>query len=109
MHDAEDRSRSRLLRHQNRQMIIRENACRGGPNRAGGLLGRIDQILHSLVRTVRSDPDHARIEHAKQLVASGGDLEAIAAAVGYADASTLRNLLRRKLGRGVRELRAEMR
>jgi len=50
-----------------------------------------------------------RIEHAKQLVASGGDLERIAAAVGYADASTLRNLLRRKLGRGVRELRAEMR
>lgn len=49
-----------------------------------------------------------RIEHAKQLVASGGDLERIAQEVGYADASTLRNLLRRKLGRGVRELRAEM-
>lgn len=50
-----------------------------------------------------------RIEHAKQLVSSGSDLDAIAEEVGYADASTLRNLLRRKLGRGVRELRAEMR
>lgn len=49
-----------------------------------------------------------RIEHAKQLVASGSDLDAIAEEVGYADASTLRSLLRRKLGRGVRELRAEM-
>ncbi|MGJ7528557.1 GlxA family transcriptional regulator [Variovorax sp. GB1P17] len=49
-----------------------------------------------------------RIEHAKQLVSSGSDLDAIAEEVGYADASTLRNLLRRKLGRGVRELRAEM-
>ena len=35
------------------------------------------------------------------------DVEKIAAAVGYADGVTLRNLLRRKLGRGVREIRAE--
>jgi hypothetical protein len=31
----------------------------------------------------------------------------IAAAVGYADGVALRNLLRRKLGRGVREIRSE--
>jgi transcriptional regulator GlxA family with amidase domain len=34
-------------------------------------------------------------------------VEKIAAAVGYADGVTLRNLLRRKLGRGVREIRSE--
>jgi hypothetical protein len=32
-------------------------------------------------------------------------MEAIAAKVGYGDATTLRTLLRRRLGRGVRELR----
>jgi transcriptional regulator GlxA family with amidase domain len=36
---------------------------------------------------------------------SSQDVEAIAASVGYADGVTLRNLLRRKLGRGVREIR----
>jgi transcriptional regulator GlxA family with amidase domain len=38
---------------------------------------------------------------------STDDVERIAAAVGYADGVTLRNLLRRKLGRGVREIRLE--
>jgi transcriptional regulator GlxA family with amidase domain len=50
-----------------------------------------------------------RIERAKHLVSIGFDVESIASEVGYADAATLRTLLRRKLGRGVRELRAEMR
>jgi transcriptional regulator GlxA family with amidase domain len=50
-----------------------------------------------------------RIQRAQQLVSSGCDLDTIAAEVGYADSATLRTLLRRKLGRGVRELRAEMR
>lgn len=48
-----------------------------------------------------------RVQRAEQLVASGHDLKDIAAEVGYADAATLRSLLRRRLGRGVRELRAE--
>lgn len=46
-----------------------------------------------------------RIERAQQLVAQGRSIEAIAGEVGYADASTLRTLMRRKLGRGVRQLR----
>jgi AraC-like DNA-binding protein len=50
-----------------------------------------------------------RIERAQNLVSIGYDLEKIASEVGYSDSATLRTLLRRRLGRGVRELRAEMR
>jgi transcriptional regulator GlxA family with amidase domain len=50
-----------------------------------------------------------RIERAQNLVSIGYDIERIAGEVGYADPATLRTLLRRRLGRGVRELRAEMR
>lgn len=51
-----------------------------------------------------------RVEHAQSLLhGSGLDLEAIAAEVGYADGATLRTLLRERLGRGVRELRANLR
>ena len=49
-----------------------------------------------------------RVERAVHLLrTSSDDVEAIAAAVGYADGVTLRNLLKRKLGRGVREIRSE--
>jgi transcriptional regulator GlxA family with amidase domain len=51
-----------------------------------------------------------RVEHARSLVqGSSLDLETIAAEVGYADGATLRTLLRERLGRGVRELRADLR
>ena len=51
-----------------------------------------------------------RVERAQSLLhGSGLDLEAIAAKVGYADGATLRSLLRKRLGRGVRELRSEIR
>ncbi|WP_374348781.1 GlxA family transcriptional regulator [Chitinimonas sp.] len=47
-----------------------------------------------------------RVEQAVHLLKTSQDsVEQIAARVGYADGVTLRNLLRRKLGRGVRELR----
>jgi transcriptional regulator GlxA family with amidase domain len=49
-----------------------------------------------------------RVERAQHLVSIGHDLEKIASEVGYAGSATLRNLLRRRLGRGVRELRAEL-
>ncbi|MEI2296735.1 GlxA family transcriptional regulator [Ensifer sp. MJa1] len=49
-----------------------------------------------------------RVQRAQHLVSLGLDLEAVASEVGYADAATLRTLLRRHLGRGVRELRAEL-
>jgi transcriptional regulator GlxA family with amidase domain len=50
-----------------------------------------------------------RVERAQHLIAVGDNLEKIAGEVGYADSATLRNLLRRRLGRSVRDLRAEMR
>jgi transcriptional regulator GlxA family with amidase domain len=51
-----------------------------------------------------------RVEHAQSLLhGSDVDLEAIAAEVGYADGATLRTLLRERLGRGVRDLRADLR
>jgi transcriptional regulator GlxA family with amidase domain len=49
-----------------------------------------------------------RVERAVHLLRTSSDtVEMIAAAVGYADGVALRNLLRRKLGRGVREIRSE--
>jgi len=48
-----------------------------------------------------------RIERAVHLLRTGSDsVDRIAAQIGYADGVTLRALLRRRLGRGVRELRA---
>ena len=50
-----------------------------------------------------------RVEHAQSLLHGNDvDIEEIAAEVGYADGATLRTLLRERLGRGVRELRAEL-
>ncbi|SAL11004.1 AraC family transcriptional regulator [Caballeronia peredens] len=51
-----------------------------------------------------------RVERAQSLLhGSGLDIDAIAAEVGYVDGATLRSLLRQRLGRGVRDLRAELR
>jgi transcriptional regulator GlxA family with amidase domain len=51
-----------------------------------------------------------RVEHAQSLLHGNDvDIEEIAAKVGYADGATLRTLLRERLGRGVRDLRAELR
>lgn len=48
-----------------------------------------------------------RIERAVHLLRTGSEsVDQIAAQIGYADGVTLRTLLRRKLGRGVKELRA---
>ena len=48
-----------------------------------------------------------RVERAVHLLnTTSHSIERIAAMVGYADGVTLRTLLRRRLGRGVRELRS---
>ncbi|WP_414448470.1 GlxA family transcriptional regulator [Burkholderia sp. 22PA0099] len=49
-----------------------------------------------------------RVERAQHLVSLGEDLETIASQVGYADSTTLRNLLRRRTGRTVREIKADL-
>jgi len=50
-----------------------------------------------------------RIERAVHLLRTGTEsVDQIAAQIGYADGVSLRALLRRKLGRGVRELRARV-
>jgi transcriptional regulator GlxA family with amidase domain len=48
-----------------------------------------------------------RVERAQHLVCLGQDLESIASEVGYADSGALRNLLRRRTGRTVREIRGD--
>lgn len=50
-----------------------------------------------------------RVERARSLIqGSDMNIDAIAAEVGYVDGATLRTLLRQRLGRGVRELRADL-
>jgi transcriptional regulator GlxA family with amidase domain len=47
-----------------------------------------------------------RIERAVHLLKTGNDsVDAIANIVGYAEGATLRSLLRRRLGRGIREIK----
>jgi transcriptional regulator GlxA family with amidase domain len=51
-----------------------------------------------------------RVERAQSRLHGGRlDLDAIAAEVGYVAGATLGTLLRERLGRGVRELRADLR
>jgi transcriptional regulator GlxA family with amidase domain len=67
------------------------------------LARHLDRVLG---KTPLSYFQDLRIEHAvHRLQTSIASVDAIATEVGYADGVTLRALLRRKLGRGVRELR----
>jgi transcriptional regulator GlxA family with amidase domain len=69
------------------------------------LARRINEVLGKSPLSFFQD---LRIERAVHLLRTSNDsVDRIAAAVGYADGVTLRNLLRRRLGRGVREIRSE--
>ncbi|HUQ04363.1 MAG TPA: helix-turn-helix domain-containing protein [Kofleriaceae bacterium] len=78
---------------------------------AARAVGASERTLERRVRAVlgRSPVSYVRdlrVERAiHRLQTSGDTLDDIAASVGYADAVTLRTLLRQKTGRGVRELR----
>jgi transcriptional regulator GlxA family with amidase domain len=50
-----------------------------------------------------------RVEHAQSLLHGGLNLDAVAAQVGYVEGATLGTLLRQRTGRGVRDLRADLR
>jgi transcriptional regulator GlxA family with amidase domain len=68
------------------------------------LARRIGEVLG---RTPLSYFQDLRVERAVHMLrTSTDDIQTIAAAVGYVDGVTLRNLLRRRLGRGVRDIRA---
>jgi transcriptional regulator GlxA family with amidase domain len=80
----------------------------GEAARAAGASERtLARRLHRVLgKTPLSYFQDLRIEHAvHRLQTSAASVDAIAAEVGYADGVTLRTLLRRRLGRGVRELR----
>jgi transcriptional regulator GlxA family with amidase domain len=69
------------------------------------LARRMQQVLGKSPLSYFQD---LRVERAVHLLkTSDKSLEQIAALVGYADGVTLRTLLRRRLGRGVREMRLE--
>jgi transcriptional regulator GlxA family with amidase domain len=65
------------------------------------------RLQHVLGKSPLSYVQDLRVERAVHLLQTSDDnIDEIAAQVGYADGVTLRTLLRRKTGRGVRELRA---
>src|SRR5688572_3028441 len=65
------------------------------------------RLRRVLGRTVIAYVQDLRVAQAvHRLETSSDSLDAIAAQVGYKDAVTLRTLLRKKTGRGVRELRS---
>lgn len=78
---------------------------------AARAVGASQRSLERRVRAVLGKPPVAfvqdvRVEVATHLLRStSDDIETVAAKVGYRDGTTLRTLLRRKLGRGVREIR----
>jgi transcriptional regulator GlxA family with amidase domain len=68
------------------------------------LTRRLNEVLGKSPLTYLQD---LRVERAVHMLRTSNDtIERIATAVGYSDGVVLRNLIRRKLGRGVREIRA---
>lgn len=76
---------------------------------AGASKRTLTRRIHDVLgRSPLSYFQDLRIERAVHLLRTSRDnVEKIAAAVGYSDGVALRNLLRRKLGRGVREIRSD--
>jgi transcriptional regulator GlxA family with amidase domain len=89
-------------RHLGRRFSLAE-AARGAGSSERTLTRRLRQVLG---KSPLSYVQELRVERALHLLrTSDASVDEIAGAVGYGDGVTLRALLRRKLGRGVRELR----
>ncbi|ADW67234.1 GlxA family transcriptional regulator [Granulicella tundricola] len=98
------RSFERWARQNLKDGFSLQNASKALATSARTLQRRCDAILGKSPLAYFQD---LRVEHAQSLLhGEGHDVEAIAAEVGYADGATLRTLLRNRLGRGVREIRA---
>lgn len=90
------------------QKSAREGVLAGGGGQRRGTSERtLARRLQSVLgKTPLSYFQDLRVEHAVHLLRTGNaSVDQVAAQVGYSDGVTLRALLRRKLGRGVRELR----
>jgi transcriptional regulator GlxA family with amidase domain len=86
------------------ERIVLEDAAAALATSKRTLARRLQQVLG---KTPVEHLQDLRIEQAVHLIRTSADsVERIAAAVGYSDGATLRTLLRRRLGKGVRELRA---
>jgi transcriptional regulator GlxA family with amidase domain len=84
-----------------------QNAAKALATSARTLQRRCETVLGKSPLSYFQD---LRVERAQSLLhGSGMSIEAIAAEVGYEDGATLRTLIRERLGRGVRELRADLR
>ena len=93
----------RWARHRLREGFSLEAAAEALHTSKRTLQRRIEAVLGKSPLSYFQD---LRVERAVHLLrTSRQDIEAIAAEVGYADGVTLRTLLRKRLGRGVRELR----
>jgi transcriptional regulator GlxA family with amidase domain len=91
-----------------RQQLARGFSLEEAAVAVGASKRTLARRLHSVLgKTPLSYFQDLRVERALHLLRTGSEsIDQIATQIGYADGVTLRVLLRRKLGRGVRELRA---
>jgi transcriptional regulator GlxA family with amidase domain len=93
-----------------RKNLVRGFALKDAALAVGVSERTLARRLHSVLgKSPLSYFQDLRVERALHLLRTGSNsVDQIAAQIGYADGVTLRALLRRKLGRGVRELRARV-
>lgn len=91
-----------------RQRLARGFSLQDAARAVGASERTLARRLHAVLgKTPLSYFQDLRVERALHLLRTGSEsVDQIAARIGYADGVTLRSLLRRRLGKGVRELRA---
>jgi transcriptional regulator GlxA family with amidase domain len=95
----------RWARRQLAEPFSLDSAARAAGTSKRTLTRRVNEVLGRSPLTYLQD---LRVERAVHLLRTSNDsVERIAAVVGYSDGVVLRNLIRRKLGRGVREIRSQ--